>query len=343
LSHGKITKGTLKEKTMSTIGRLTAISALAIAMALPASAETLRLSTQANAPHPWLDAAEVLREDMLKATDGRVDIQIFSGGALGKDATALDEMRMGTIDLLIGGTQEATPFFPEYQLFSLSYLFANEEVLRKAVAPESAISDYFQKVYEKGGTGLKLLALTGGGVRNLSNNTRAVTSIKDIAGMRMRVPGSRMDALMWETSGALPTSLPFTELYTGMQTGVVDAFESTISAYVANKLYEVAPYHARTEHQFMVSHITMSEAAFNRLSEDDQAALMRAAAHASQVAIDAGIKYDQSLLEPYVAAGQITVTEVDKAPFIEIVRPLHDEVAADLGVTDLLELIRNID
>tara|TARA_R110002124_G_scaffold149793_2_gene315964 strand:- start:11839 stop:12828 length:990 start_codon:yes stop_codon:yes gene_type:complete len=327
---------------MNTIFRLAALCALTLSAAVPVHAQTLRLSTQANAPHPWLDAAQVLRDDVLEATDGRIKIEIFNGGALGNDATALDEMRMGTIDLLVGGTQEATPFFPQFQLFSLSYLFADAEVLRTAVAPDSAISAYFEDVYVQSGNGLKLLALTGGGVRNLSNNTRPVEKIDDISGMRMRVPGSRMDALMWETSGALPTSLPFTELYTGMQTGVVDAFESTISAYVANKLYEVAPYHAKTEHQFMVSHITMSQASFDRLSQDDQAALMKAAAHASEVAIDAGIKYDESLLEPLVKSGQVTLTEVDKAPFIAIVAPLHDEVAADLGVTDLLELIRSI-
>lgn len=328
---------------MKNIYKAIALCTVTMGMTLPVHAQVLRLSTQANAPHPWIDAAEALRSDMLEATDGRVDIQIFTGGALGNDATALDEMRMGTTDLLIGGTQEATPFFPEFQLFSLSYLFADEEALRTAVAPDSEVSSYFEDVYEQSGSGLKLLALTGGGVRNLSNNRRPVTSIEDISRMRMRVPGSRMDALMWETSGALPTSLPFTELYTGMQTGVVDAFESTISAYVANKLYEVANYHAQTEHQFMVSHITMSQASFDRLSEEDQAALMQAAGRASQVAIDAGIDYDQSLLEPLVESGQVILTEVDKEPFIEIVSPLHDRVAADLGVTDLLELIRSID
>jgi len=328
---------------MKNIAQLSTVCVLLAGIALPTTAQTLRLSTQANAPHPWLDAAEALREDMLTATDGRVDIRIFSGGSLGNDATALDEMRLGTIDILIGGTQEATPFFPEFQLFSLSYLFANDEALRATVATDSAVSDYFRDVYANNGSGLKLLALTGGGVRNLSNRRHSVTEIEDISALRMRVPGSRMDALMWETSGALPSSLPFTELYTGMQTGVVDAFESTISAYVANKLYEVAPYHARTEHQFMVSHITMSQASFDRLSPEDQDALMDAAARASQVAIDAGIQYDQSLLQPLIESGQVTVTEVDKAPFIEIVAPLHDQVAAELDVADLLELIRSVE
>lgn len=328
---------------MGHLARLTAVCIAVAGLALPASAQTLRLSTQANAPHPWLDAAHALRDDVSEATDGRVDIRIFSGGALGNDATALDEMRMGTIDILIGGTQEATPFFSEFQLFALNYLFASDEALRTAVARDSEISAYFRDVYANSGNGLMLLALTGGGVRNLSNNRRLIDSLDGVSGLRMRVPGSRMDAIMWEASGALPASLPFTDLYTGMQTGVVDAFESTISAYVGNKLYEVAPYHTQTEHQFMVSHITMSQTSFDRLSPEDQEILLTAVDRAAQVAIDAGIEYDQSLLQPLVESGQVTVTSVDKGPFIEAVAPLHDEVAAQLGVTDLLALIRDLD
>ena len=93
-----------------------AACAVAAGLAGTADAETLRLSTQGNPPHPWLDAAETLKAEVEAATDGRIEIEIFPGATLGRDATALDEMRLGTIDLLIGGTQEATPFFPEFQL-----------------------------------------------------------------------------------------------------------------------------------------------------------------------------------------------------------------------------------
>ena len=318
------------------------IAFLTMASTAMAQDRTLRLSTQANPPHPWLDAAQALKEEVEASTDGRIAIEVFSGASLGRDATALDEMRLGTIDLLIGGAQEATPFFPEFQLFSISYLFPSTEVFRAAMAPDGEIFGYFDRVYEESDNGLVLLALTGGGIRNFSNNERPVSLPADIAGMKMRVPGSRMDALMWEATGAQPISLPFTELYTALQTGVANAFESSISAYVGNKLFEVAPFHSQTQHQFMVSHITMSQATFDSLSPEDRAVLATAAARASVVGIDRGIEYDATLLEPLVASGQVTVTEVDKAPFLEIVRPLHDEVAAEIGATAVLEMIRSL-
>ncbi|MDM7976702.1 MULTISPECIES: TRAP transporter substrate-binding protein [Thalassospira] len=305
-----------------------------------ADAQTLRLSTQGNPPHPWLDAAETLKSEVETATNGRVKIEIFGGATLGRDATALDEMRLGTIDLLIGGTQEATPFFPEFQLFSISYLFPNIDIFRKAMAPDSEVVSYFNRVYEQSENGLKLLALTGGGIRNLSNNQHEVANLEDLSGLKMRVPGSRLDAVMWETSGAQPVSLPFTELYTALQTGVANAFESSISAYVGNKLYEVAPYHSMTQHQFLVSHITISSIAWNRLSNDDKEIFRAAAAKAAVVGIDKGIEYDSSLLQPLIDSGKVTVTEVDKTPFIEVVRPLHDEVAKEIGATEVLNAIR---
>lgn len=320
-----------------------AACAVAAGLAGTADAETLRLSTQGNPPHPWLDAAETLKAEVEGATDGRIEIEIFPGATLGRDATALDEMRLGTIDLLIGGTQEATPFFPEFQLFSISYLFPSIEVFRKAMDPEGPVVGYFDRVYQDSGNGLVLLGLTGGGIRNLSNNAKEVASIDDLAGMKMRVPGSRLDAVMWEASGAQPISLPFTELYTALQTGVANAFESSISAYVGNKLYEVAPYHSTTQHQFMVSHITISQIAWDRLSDEDKTIFREAAAKAAVVGIDKGIEYDSSLLQPLVDSGQVILSEVDKAPFIEVVRPLHDEVAEQIGASEVLDAIRNID
>lgn len=323
-----------------------AMSALAGAMLAVlsggADAQTLRLSTQGNAPHPWLDAAEVLKAEVEQATEGRIKIDIHPGGVLGNDATALDEMRMGTIDLLIGGTQEATPFFPQFQLFSISYLFPDEATFRTALDPQGPVTEYYRQVYRDADNGLTLLALTGGGIRNLSNNVKPVATLEDLRGMKLRVPGSRMDAEMWETSGAQPISLPFTELYTALQTGVANAFESSISAYVGAKLFEVAPYLSKTQHQFMVSHITMSRFAFDRLSAEDQEIFLKAAAKASVTGIDRGVEYDASLLQPLVASGKVTVTEVDKTPFIEIIRPLHDEVAAEIGASDVLQMIRDI-
>ncbi len=306
-----------------------------------ANAQNLRLSTMVNAPHPWIDAAESIKEEVESTTDGRVTVEIFTGGSLGNDQTVLDEMRLGTIDLLIGGTQNASPFFKKFEIFSLNYLFSGMDAFRKATAPDSEVVAYFKNVYDEADLGLKLMALTGGGIRNFSNNVRPVTEPADIQGMKMRVPGSQMDARMWQEFGALTTSLPWTELYTGVQTGVVDAFESSIAAYYGSKLYEVAPYHAQTQHQIMMSHITMAQPSFDRLSPEDQEALQTAIDNAAALGTTKGEEYDSTLLETLTTEHGVTVTDVDRNAFMEIVKPLHDDIAAELDATDLLEILRS--
>lgn len=319
----------------------TLVAAVALLGAAAANAQNLKLATMVNPPHPWLDAAASMKKEIEEKTDGRVTIEIFSGGSLGNDQTVLDEMRLGTIDMMIGGSQNAAPFFKKYEIFSLNYLWSDLDAFRAATAPDSEVVKYFENVYDEAGLGLKLMALTGGGVRNFSNNEREIHEPGDIDGLKMRVPGSQMDARMWQAFGALTTSLPWTELYTGVQTGVVEAFESSVSGYNGSKLYEVAPYHAKTQHQVMMSHITMAQPSWNKLSDEDKAIVQEAINHAAALSTDKGEEYDTTLLEKLKTENGVTVTEVDKPAFMEVVKPMHDEIAAELEASDLLETLRS--
>ncbi|WP_209428339.1 TRAP transporter substrate-binding protein [Pararhodobacter sp. SW119] len=316
-----------------------AVTTVAIFAVFGASAETLRVATVVSAPHPWIDAAEMFKEEVEANTD--FTVEIFPGGQLGNDATVVDEMRIGTVDVMIGGVQNIAPFVREFEFFSLNYLFGNMDVFRAATEPDSEIFTFYTQQVADADVGLKLLALTGGGTRNLSTSSGPVTHPDDLDGVRMRVTGSSLDARTWGAVGAVTTSLPWTELYTGVQTGVVSAFESTISGYVGSRLYEVAPYHAKTEHQIMMSHISMATLRYDRLSDADRTAIETAALNAARHGTDMGVQYDGELIEQLGERG-VTVTEVDKDAFIEAAAPLHEEYAETLGLTNLLETVRSM-
>ncbi len=307
-----------------------------------AHAQTLRLATVVTAPHPWIDAAEAFKAEVEAETDGRITVEIFPSAQLGNDQTVIDEMRIGTVDMIIGGTQNASPFVPEFGLFSLNYLFSGMEAFERATDPEGELFAYFHETVRNHGVGIELLALTGGGTRNLSARSGPVASPADMNGLKMRVPGSQMDARMWQATDALTTSLPWSEIYTGVQTGVVEAFESTISGYYGSKLYEVAPYHALTEHQIMMSHISIGTLTFDRLAAEDQELIVQAARNAAVLGTAKGVEYDGSLLERLQTEHGVTVNEVDKTAFLEVSAPLHDEFAAELGVADALDILRGL-
>ena len=318
-------------------------AALGLGLAISGSAQAkseLRLSTVVNKPHPWIEAAEYMASEVAKRTGGEIKVNVFPGGALGKDQTAIDEMRMGTVDFVIGSTQNAAPFVPEYQIFSLSYLFKDIDSFRKVTAHNGPLFKKLSGLVEDRGLGFKLLALTGGGVRNMSNSVRPIKTPDDLKGLKMRVTAAKVEAKIWKALGTLPTSLPWTELYTAAQTGVVEGFESSISGYRGSKLYEVGPYHAKTQHQVMTSHISISTATYNRLPEKFRKVIETVAVEAADLCTKKGEEFDARFLDELQAKHGVKVNEVDKAAFMARVLPLQDEFAESNKMTDLLEMIR---
>lgn len=299
----------------------------------------LRLSTVVNAPHPWIEMANYFSEEVAKKTNDKVKITVYPGGTLGKDETTIDEMRNGTIDFVLGGTQNAASFVPEYQVFSLAYLFNDADHFKKAIANDSAVFKRYQELYAEKNLNIRLLALAGGGCRNASNNLRPIVTPADLKGMKMRLPGSPMEAKLWSSLGALPTSLAWNEIYSAIQTGVVNAFESSISGYYGSKLYEVAQFHSETQHLFMLSHLSMSDSTYNKLPEKYRKVIEEVAVDAAKVGTEAGEKADIERLEELQKDFGVQVNKVDKEAFIQIVKPLHEELAEEIGASDILKMI----
>ncbi|SDL29619.1 TRAP transporter substrate-binding protein [Natronincola ferrireducens] len=303
---------------------------------------SLRLATVVNPPHPWVEMAEYFAEELEKRTDGKVKVTVYPSAQLGSDETTIDEMRTGTIDFIVGGAQNAASFIPQYQAFGLAYLFTDDDHFENTIAHGSPVFNRFAELYEEKNLGIKLLGLSGGGVRNVSNNLRPITTPADLQGMRMRLPGSPMEAKLWEALGAIPTSLPWSEIYTAIQTGVVSTFESTISGYNGSKLYEVAKYHSETQHLYMLSHFSMSQSTFDKLPEDYQKIVQEVAIEASLKGTEIGKQFDKELLVDFVEKYGVEVNKVDTQAFMEIVQPLHDELAEDIDATDILQMIRDL-
>src|SRR5699024_1261067 len=192
----------------------------------------------------------------------------------------------------------------------------------------SEITEKFKELYEENGLELKLLGLSGGGTRYTSHKNKEIIEADDMQGVKMRLPGSPIESKIWGEFGAVPTSLPWNEVYSGMQTGVVESFESTLSGYEGSKLYEVAPYIAETEHLFMGSHFTMSGITEDELPDEYNEIIEEVAIEASYYGTEQGKEYDEEIIEKLKDEG-VTFSEVDKESFQEKVSPLYDDLAED--------------
>lgn len=301
----------------------------------------LRLGTVVSAPHPWIDMSEFFAEEVEKRTDGNVKVAIHPSGSLGSDETMIEELRLGTVDFIIGGTQNAAAYIPQLQIFGLSYLFDDMDHFKKAISNDSPLYEFFEKEYENKKLDMKLLTLAGGGTRYLSNNVKEIGSVDDLKGIKMRIPSSPIESKIWGELGALPSPLAWNEVYSAIQTGVVNAFESTLSGYTGSKLNEVAPYMSLTEHLFMASHFSISEHTYKKLPEEYVKIIEEVAKEAGEFGTQRGIEMDEEIMAELPNL-KVTVTEVDKQEFIDILAPLQEELAKELKAEELIEVIRDL-
>lgn len=317
------------------------LALFALTFATGAHAETvLRLATQVARPHPFLAVAAYFKKHVEEQTHGQVKVKIFPNASLGKDSTVLNEMKYGTIDLIISSTDNAAKELPEFQIFDLYYLFPNYKVFNKITAPGSPVFKRFQAIADRRHLGLKILALFGSGTRNLSVSTHPVKSLADIRGLKMRVPPSHIVAESWKALGTVPVTVAWPELYAAIQTGVAQGLESTLSGYLGSKLYEVAPYLALTHHTINGSHFSMSKLSWQKLTPKQQKIVAKVATQAAKIGTQKGIEADNSLVSVLTKKYKVTVTRPGTAPFMKAIEPLYGKFAAQMHATKILKLVQ---
>jgi tripartite ATP-independent transporter DctP family solute receptor len=310
---------------------ITATLLMLMFSALSQGAETtLRLHTLVKSPHPYNDMAAFIAEEVAKRSGGSIAVKVFDAGQLGKDDAVIGELGLGTIDLMVSSSSNAVNAIPEYQVFSMPYIFTGFDDLMTRIGPGSAAEAYFQQIYADRSVNMQLLALGGSGTRNLSNANGPVNALADIEGFKMRTPPSPMISKTWEALGTLPVTVAWGELYAAVQTGVAEALESSIPGYTGSKLYEVAPYLALTGHTLQVNHISMSDRSWNKLSAEQQDMMVAVAQEASVLGVEMAMKYESELVDKLKADHGVTITNPDVAEFKTALEPVQAALAKEL-------------
>jgi tripartite ATP-independent transporter DctP family solute receptor len=302
----------------------------------------LRMATVVNRPHPWFDAADYLIKEMSDKTNGAVQIKIFGGGQLGTDQSTFEDMRTGTLDMVVGGATTSAPVVPEIGILNLPYFYKDLDQFRKVMDPKGPVAQKYKEVYAQKNLGVKLLSLGGGGARVFSNNLKDISEPSQLQGIKMRVPKNPEDARIWSSIGAIVTGMGWNEIYPGLQAGVINSFESTFSSFIGSKLYEVAKHVSNTQHIIMVSHLLVSDITWNKLPADYQKILDDASIQVCHIFTDKGEEVDAQYIKELQTQYGCTISEVNRAAFQQAFQPLHDELAAKSGSADILRLMRQI-
>lgn len=307
--------------------------------AAPEKTYSFKMGHSQAVDHPFNDTCEYFAALVNEKTGGVVTIDIFPNSQLGDEATMMESLSMGSLDFLMANGANTAALVPELGLMGVCYLFDSEEHLVKVTEDEEIFSMFNSKIDEKG-LGIKLLNLMGNGTRNLYTNA-PVESLEDLKGMKIRVMPSAVDTLVWNTLGATATTVAFSEVYSALQTNLIDGAENTFSSYAASKHYEVAPYVTETHHQWLVTELWASEKALSQLPQEYVDAIYEAAQETASYSLQHQLEVDAAYCEQLKESG-VTFIEVDIEPWKALILPLHEQIAADLGCTEILARINEL-
>ena len=215
-------------------------------------------------------------------SEGRIKIDVFTASQLGDEITCLNALQMGggTVDFYRGNTNSLGDYgIKKMNLFGLPYIFTSREGMWKVLEAEDLGQAFLNEGVEVG-AGFVGITYTDEGARHTFTSME-ITCLDDLKGKKIRVPETTLMMDTMAALGAEPTPISYSELYSSIQTGVVDGGENGYPGYNSNKFYEVAPYYLLDGHTFSPGVILMAEARWNELSEEDQALLREAGKKAS--------------------------------------------------------------
>lgn len=310
---------------------------------LAATKYQLRLATTVTDPHPWYQGAEYMAERVSKLTNGDVTISIHGGGALGNENAIINGMRLGSIDLMILSFTPLASIIPEGAVFCIPYIFSGYEHNARVMETGSHVFQLLEKYTTQKKLGIKLLATGGGGARCYLNMQGPIVVPDDMKGLKLRTVVNAMTKKIWSAVGAVPMAVSATEAYSAMQTGVCNSVEASLSFFNSARLCELAKYLALSNHEFVVTNISVSEATLKKLPKEYQQAIAQAAREAGSLVTEIGLKMDQKTIELMVQKDGIKTNEIDRDAFLKVFLPLQDELAKTLpGTKNGMELLSAI-
>ncbi|MBN8189134.1 MAG: TRAP transporter substrate-binding protein [Rhodobacteraceae bacterium] len=295
-------------KSLKTL-MLTGIATVALTASAMAADMTLKLGHPANEDNIWHKASMKFAEEVAALTDGRIEVEVYPNETLGKEMDVINGMQLGTADMTITG-ESLQNYAPMAALLAIPYGYKTLEDM-DAVAGGELGDKIEQQIIEK--VGIRPIAYFARGPRNLTSN-RPVTSPEDLNGLKMRVPNVPLFLNVWKALGANPTPMAFSEVFTSLQNGTIEAQENPLALIKSANFNEVQDYVNLTQHVRSWIYLTLSDMAWQQMSEEDQAAVMEAASR-TQAWEREQFLADEEQLQTQLEELGMEFVEVDSAAF----------------------------
>jgi tripartite ATP-independent transporter DctP family solute receptor len=287
-------------------------------------------------------AGDIFNAKLMELSKGTMGIDQFPGAQLGQEPVMLQKIRTGDIDFIITSTANASTVAPQSGVFSLHYIFRDQNHLIKTLS-DPAVSKEFRAMIDDSVQGAHVLGLLTMGLRSMYSK-KEIHNVADIKGQKIRVQATMTEDAHFPAYGTQTVHMPFGEVYTSLQTGVVAIAENGVNVYMANKHYEVAPVLSMTEHEANNNCIWVSDKTWKSFTPEQQGWVQAAADEVAKKEPALGLKLESDSAAKLKTMGVKIVENVDKSGFMADAKPIQDKLAKELGphAVKLLELVRNV-
>ncbi|MDR2788180.1 MAG: DctP family TRAP transporter solute-binding subunit [Candidatus Accumulibacter sp.] len=305
------------------------LKAIAFSLALSGSAvaaTVLKLGHIAESTNPYGMGADHFAELVKEKSKGDIEVKVFPSSQLGTQKELIEGVIYGTIDMTLTGTAELGTFQPQMAIFDMPFLFKDRAHAYKTL---DSIGMELGKPLEA--KGIKLLGYMENGIRHMTNNVRPIKTPSDMKGLKIRVMNNKVYVEMIKALGASPTPMALAELYSAMQTGVVDGQENPSAHIYTKRFYEVQKYASLTGHAYAPEPILISMAIWKKLTPEQQAIIQSAATESIAWQRKKSEEEDSGFWDKIRATGKMEVIEVDRKPFIEATQSVYKELAKTVG------------
>lgn len=301
------------------------------------SATTFKAADNHPKGYPNVVAVENLGKKLEAATNGRLKLRMFAGGVLGDEKVAIEQVQIGAIQILRVSIGGISPVIPEVNAFNLPYLFRDQDHMRKVI--DGPIGQEMLDKITASPARIVGLAWMDSGSRNVYAK-KAINTPADLKGLKIRMQGNPIFIDTMNAMGGNAISMPFGELYSALQTGVVDGAENNEPSYFTQNHYTVANVYSRTGHLIIPEVLVFSKVAWDKLDPADQELIKKLAREAQ---MEQRELWDQSVADATAKLLEkgVTFVDVDRQPFIEATAPVREKYGADFA--DLVKRMQAVE
>jgi tripartite ATP-independent transporter DctP family solute receptor len=274
--------------------------------------------------YPTVVATENLGKKLEAATNGRLSVQMFPSMQLGGEKETIEQTQIGAIQMLRVSVGAMGPIVDDINVVNMPFLFKNTAHAQRMMDGPIG-QELLDKVTAAPNAGLVALCWMDSGARSLYNTKKPIKTVEDLKGLKFRVIGNPIFIDMMNALGGNGVAMGYDQVFSALQTGVIDGAENNPPSYVFSNHYTAAKFYSLTEHLIIPEVLVFSKRAWTALSSDDQGLLKKFAREAQMEERELWKKYEQQAMDKAKAAG-CEITEIaDKAAFQNAVKPVWDK------------------